>query len=94
MHGLLNRNKLSEHEQEVFTKVRTWFEENLEQPDFYNEGNQIQGITWFKETSKDMIDKLQPLTEILDNHSVEYELKTETNPGKIVYEDEYQIGTI
>ncbi len=94
MHGLVNRKALNEEEEKTFIRIRTWFEENLDQPDFYENGNTVQGITWFKPDSVQMIEKLKPLMVIMDRHGVEYEIREESNPGKIIYEDVFQIGTI
>ena len=87
------QEKLNPQELSLFEDIEAWFISNLDQPDFYNNGNEIKGITWFKESSVEMLSKLQPLTQILDNHKIDYELKETAEPGTIIYEDSYQVGT-
>lgn len=54
----------------------------------------MRGITWFTEEGKYMLERLAPLTQILDKQKVAYELVESSNPGKIIYKDKYQVGTI
>jgi hypothetical protein len=92
--GLIKRGIASEEDVATYEKVLAWFEANLRDPEFYEQGNPIQGITWFKESAKHMLGELRPLTDILDKHRVAYELVETSSPGAIIYQDEHQIGTL
>ena len=85
---------LTQDEDIAFTEIDTWFKANLIEPDFYKNGNEAKAITYFKSsTTTDMIKRLQPLIQILNNHSVDVEtVEVETIPGRLIYEDEFQIG--
>ena len=91
--ALKSQQKLNAQELSLFTEIEAWFVSNLHQPDFYQNGNEIKGITQFKESSVEMLNKLKPLIQILDNHKIDYKLKATAKPGTIIYEDSFQVGT-
>ena len=92
--GLIKRGLTSEKEANSYEEVLSWFDQHLPDPKFYEQGNPLQGITWFTEEGAKMTDKLIPLIEILESHGVEYEFIETENPGIIIYKDRYQVGTI
>jgi len=94
IHGLQSRNELTDLEVEVFNQVKHWFEENLAQPQFYKKGNSPKGISWFKESSKEMLMKIEPLINIMKNHNVCYEIKETLDPSEIIYEDDFQVCSV
>jgi hypothetical protein len=94
VYGLIKRGVATDNDIQVYEDILAWFDNNLRDPEFYKQGNPVQGITWFKENAKHMLERLQPLTEILDRHGIPYELVETSNPGTIIYQDEYQIGTM
>lgn len=85
---------LSHEERALYHEIDyVWFQENLPNPPFYDDDNPGKPITWFKTaTAGFMIEKLQPLMDILDRHSVPYDVVYTNYPGRIVYEDEYQVA--
>jgi len=95
MEGRMRKDRLNEEEKALYLKIREWFEENLPNPPFYEDGNTIKAITWFKrEKTEDMIDRLKPLIELLEKYNVEYDIVFSDNVGKIIYEDDYQVAVI
>ncbi len=73
-----------------------WFDYNLPIPDYYqNEKNRQDAkaaTSWFKDTSKKYIDKMNSLSIILKNYNVEVErISSKKLLGKIIYEDEFQV---
>ncbi|MBT5105523.1 MAG: hypothetical protein HOM20_04995 [Porticoccaceae bacterium] len=92
--GLIKRGLTTDEETSSYEEVLSWFDKNLPDPKFYEQGNPLQGITWFTEEGVKMVDKLAPLVGILESHGVEYEFIETENPGTIIYKDRYQVGTI
>jgi hypothetical protein len=87
--GLLN-----EEEQAVYSEIdKVWFQDNLPNPPFYDDDNPGKPITWFKAAATaHMLDKLKPLMDMLDKYGVPYDVVYTDSPGRIVYEDEYQVA--
>lgn len=95
MEGFMREDRLSEEEKELYLNIREWFEENLPNPPYYEDGNSINAITWFKrDTTKDMRDRLRPLVDLLGKYNVDYDIVYSDNVGEIIYEDDFQIAVI
>ena len=83
----------TDEDRKIFEDTEKWFNENLPNPPFYDDGNPNKYITWFKsETSDEMITNLIPLMNILDKYNVPYDILQTNYIGKIVYEDKYQVA--
>lgn len=90
-------NIYSEEDKNTYYQIDKWFKENLPEPPFYGDNNDNpQGaVTWFKtENSSIMIEHIQPLIDLLDKYNVPYDIVYSNHVGKIIYEDEYQVGVI
>ena len=87
----------SEEDKNIYLEVDKWFKDNLPEPPFYgdNNDNPLGATTWFKiNNSSIMLEYIKPLLDLLDKYNVPYEIAYSDNPGKIIYEDDYQIGVI
>jgi hypothetical protein len=87
----------SEEDKNTYLEVDKWFKENLPEPPFYgdNNDNPLGATTWFKTNNcNGMLEHIKPLLDLLDKYKVPYEIAYSDNPGKIIYEDDYQIGVI
>ena len=83
----------SDEDKLLYKKIADWFESNLPNPPFYQEGNPNKYITWFKtDSSALMIDKLKSLMSILDKYKVAHDVIYTDYVGNIVYEDEFQVA--
>lgn len=88
---------LSDEDAELYNKTNDWFEENLPNPPFYDDQNSIRAVTWFKDTENisEMLERLTPFFVLAKKYKVEIiRSESEVIPGRLVYEDEYQIGVV
>ena len=93
----LRDNVYSPEDVELYNQTHQWFLDNLPQPPFYGEDNDNhQGaITWFKtENCKEMLERIQPLIDLLDKYEIPYDIVYTNHVGKIIYEDDYQVGVV
>ncbi|MBQ7298288.1 MAG: hypothetical protein IJY35_11195 [Clostridia bacterium] len=82
---------------QIYNDTHAWFLEHLPEPPFYgNDNDNPQGaITWFKtETSDEMFVHIQPMIDLLEKYDIPYDIVYTNHVGKIIYEDEYQVGVI
>jgi hypothetical protein len=94
VHRLQRDGLLSEDEKAVYYGIdQVWFQENLPNPPFYDDDKPGKPITWFKTaTTAHMLEKLQPLMDMMDKYNMPYDVVYTDFPGRIVYEDEYQVA--
>ena len=78
--------------------LSAWFNQNLEKPmRFSNARNNNPSnisLSWFKDSAKEHIKKIQDLIEISEQYDIVIERIASKNPGYIVYEDEYQVSAV
>jgi hypothetical protein len=92
----------SEEDKEKFIQADKWFEDKLPYPPFYGENNKDAtanfdgAITYFKnnENAKIMFEGLSPILELLDKYEIPYDIIYTNYIGKIIYEDDFQIGVV
>jgi ribosomal protein S18 acetylase RimI-like enzyme len=94
VHRLQEAGLLTDEEKAVYYEIdQVWFEKNLPNPPFYDDDKPGKPITWFKtEATGFMIEKLQPLMDILEKYSKPYDVVYSNFPGRIVYEDDWQVA--
>jgi hypothetical protein len=94
VYRLQRDGKLSEEEKKEYYNIdQVWFQEKLPNPPFYDDEKPGKPITWFKTaTTSHMLEKLQPLMAMLDKYSMPYDVVYTNFPGRIVYEDEFQVA--
>jgi hypothetical protein len=92
---LRRADRLSEDEEELYFDLDDWFKIHLPIPPFYEDGNTAGAVTWFKRSSTgEMLERLEALCQILDQYGVSWLAAESTDPGRIIYEDEFQVGVI
>ena len=92
----------SEADKEKFVQANNWFVENLPYPPFYGannddpDANNNGAITYFKYNAdaKIMLKRLTPILELLDKYQVPYDIVYTDYVGKIIYEDDFQVGVV
>lgn len=89
---LLESGKMEQKDADLFKELNNWFLDNLPLPPQCN--NQDPVICRFKtENSEEMIKMIRPILWLLEKYGIPYFLVHTNTPGKIVYEDKYQIVT-
>lgn len=92
---LRRAGRLTEDEEELYFDIEDWFTAELPNPPFYDGGNEVGAITWFKRSStEEMRRRLEPLCGILDRYAVKWVAAESADPGAIIYEDQFQVGVI
>ena len=92
---LRRADRLSLEEENLFFDVDDWFRAALPEPPFYDDGNSLRAVTWFKRsTAAHMLDRLALLQAILTKYRVEHSEVASVDPGTIIYEDDFQVGVI
>ena len=95
---LRDAGKLTYEEAEWLNSLRLWFNENLEIPTRFarskNPAAHNKGISWFKDSAKEHIQKMREMAEILKKHGIKTKMIKEKRIGYIVYEDEFQVTAV
>ena len=94
VHRLQEAGLLTDEERAVYHEIDDiWFQENLPNPPFYDDDKPGKPITWFKtETAGFMVEKLRPLIDMLEKYSKPYDIVYTNFPGRVVYEDKWQVA--
>lgn len=69
-----------------------WFNAHLTVPRL--QPSERRAVFWFRAEHRRMVQRLWNLTWILREHGVMVELIHTTNPGKVCYEDPFQVAAI
>lgn len=88
---LRDAEMLFAYEEEWLQEIYDWFNANLPTPPFSAEKFPADAVAWFKTESEEFIGRMWDLVAILENHDVAVRLLRSSNPGKVVYEDAYQV---
>ena len=92
---LRRAGRLSEAEEALYFDIDDWFREALPNPSFYADGNTVGAVTWFKpEGSAHFAGRLDALRGLLTAHGVAHRRTVSDDPGRIVYEDDHQVGAV
>jgi hypothetical protein len=91
---LVRDGKVSEEDEAAYWKARAWFGSTLPIPPYYEQGNPEKAITWFKESamSGEIVKELSIYQDIASRYGTAIELISTKTPGRIIYEDEYQVA--
>jgi hypothetical protein len=89
-YALLDGGTLPEAEHEHLASVITWFERNLPPPD--RSKLEPRSIFWFRPESGWLVRRVWELAEILGRHGFHVELLKTASPGRICYEDTFQVA--
>lgn len=86
---------LTADEEAQYFDIDDWFNAHLPNPPFYDDGNSVGAVTWFKTpVPLEMSERIDALMKILVAHGVDHDVRFSDDPGEKIYEDDYQIGII
>lgn len=88
---LRDDDKLTPYEEEWLEDIYDWFNSNLPNPPFSTGKFSRDAVAWFRAGSSEFITRMWDIVAIIESHDVPVRLLKSQNPGKVVYEDEYQI---
>lgn len=71
-----------------------WFNKNLHIPPIYDDLKNRRALSWFKASAEKPIQRMWQLKTILDQHGCHVDVLKTTNPGRVVYEDGWQVVAI
>lgn len=94
----LCKEKFSKEEEKSIEEIFTYYNTQLPIPERFhrskNKHAKNVAISWFKDNAKKQIELARKLCEILERCNIMTEMISTNNPGKILYEDEYQVVAI
>ena len=90
-HDLLCEGDLLRHEEETVNGAFDWLNRNLPIPPALSRPGGGNAISWFRASANDPISRMWDLVAVLREHGVPVEVVKTDNPGRVIYEDEWQV---
>jgi hypothetical protein len=100
VYRLKENGVLTPQEETYLQEIHRWFDKNLDQPDRFTSAKppyyrkRQDGISWFKDSAREHINKIRELITLLAGHGVLAEMIKSDRPGYILYEDQFQIVAV
>ena len=88
---LRDRGELSGEEEQRLEGVYVWLNTHLPCPPFAAAGWSREAVAWFKDSASESIRQCRILAALLEHHHRSVRMLRSRNPGKLLYEDEFQI---
>ena len=88
---LRDRGALTTYEAELLQSTYDWFNEHLPRPPFRSAGWSREAVSWFKDSALTPIHQMRTLAALLESHDMPVRVLRSKHPGKVLYEDEYQV---
>ena len=88
---LHNRGVLTATEEAQLEAVYVWLSSELPVPPFSSAGWSKDAVAWFKDSATEPIKQFRILAELLRQHDCGVRMLRTGNPGKVLYEDEFQV---
>jgi hypothetical protein len=88
---LLDRGELERHEAARLERTYEWLNDHLPCPPFSTSDWGPEAISWFKDDAGPPIKKMWEIVALLREHGIPIRLLRSRNPGKILYEDRFQV---
>ena len=88
---LRDRGALDQYQVLWLEELYAWFNANIPVPPFSSGRWPDDAVTWFRDTAVEPINRMWELASLLKGHGVPVRMLRSPGPGKILYEDSYQI---
>ena len=82
---------LNTHEISWLEETYAWFNANLPCPPFSSRHWPRAAASWFKEDAVEPIRRMWEIAHLLTEHGVPVRMLRSKSPGKVLYEDSYQV---
>lgn len=95
-HHLFDEGILEQNTHDELGLKLDWIEKNLpKRPNFPQDQDiLISPMSWLKQSAAEHISMMQSIQEVLEENDILVEVLEVEHPGKIIYEDEWQIVAI
>lgn len=94
-HELMERGELFDHEAQTLTEALGWFNDHLPVPPFramQRSGKWTdRAVCWFRPEAREPIAHVWDVVAILKEHGTPVRLLATDRPGRVVFEDRFQI---
>lgn len=88
---LRDRGGLDPHEISWLEETYAWFNSNLPCPPFSPSNWPKDAVSWFRDDAGEPIRRMWEIAHLLNEHDVPVRMLRSASPGKVLYEDSYQI---
>ncbi|MDH2355662.1 hypothetical protein QCM80_34070 [Bradyrhizobium sp. SSUT112] len=88
---LHDRGQLAPYQSAWLAETYAWLNVYLPCPPFSTSNWGPEAVSWFKDTAEPSIKKMWEIAALLEEYGTAVRLLRSKNPGKIVYEDDFQI---
>src|SRR5687767_7036054 len=82
---------LAQHEEEILQEHYDWLNANLPCPPYSTSSWPKTVAAWFRDSAHEPIRRLRAIGSMLEDHGLQVRMLRSKNPGKIYYEDAFQI---
>ena len=88
---LRDRGRLVPHQRASLNEAYAWLKTHLPCPPFSGSDWSPEAVCWFKDSAEPSIKKMWEIVALLKENDIAVRLLRSKNPGKIVYEDDFQV---
>lgn len=88
---LRDSGELADYYVDYIEELFEWINDELPCPPFESSGWSKDAISWFKDSAQDFISRFRDMIAILEIHGRHVRTISTSQPGRILYEDEFQI---
>ena len=88
---LHDEGALPDYEADHVTELFQWLNDHLPCPPFVASKWPASAVSWFKDSAKPMIAVFREIISILEQHGTPTRMLKTRDPGRILYEDNFQI---
>src|SRR5688572_9162574 len=90
-HTLRDEGDLTSEEHLELRAALAWFNEELFVPKLLERAEHRRAISWFKPAAEEAVRRMWHLKELLDRHGHHVEVLRTSEPGTVIYEDDWQV---
>lgn len=83
--------RLSAGEAGLLEEAYTWLNDHLPVPPFSTRSWPRDAVAWFRDDAHDAIGRMWNLVTLLEEHGRPVRLLRSKNPGRVLYEDDFQV---